>query len=113
MRAAEEQRLKEIEAKINAHNDKFAKGKASFDEKLYAFSDLSKEEIEREKMGLGDFGSSDLPVRSFGLIMPPVSERVNTPEMEEELASLYAMDRGYTPRAYLSTTRGMTSFYHD
>jgi len=105
LKAEEEQRLKDIEAKINEHNQRFANGKASFSEKLYAFSDLSKEEIEETKMGV----PGDVPVRSFGLIMPPESERISTPEMEEDLASLYATDRGYTPRAYFSNNKGLVT----
>lgn len=51
-KAKEAKRLKEVEAQINEENEKFAKGEASFEEKLYPFSDLSKEEFDKEKKGL-------------------------------------------------------------
>merc|ERR1711990_595161 len=49
---AEAKRLKEVEAQINEQNEKFAKGEASSGAKLYPFSDLSKEEMKKEKTGL-------------------------------------------------------------
>merc|ERR1712136_411919 len=72
LKAAEEQRLKEIESKINEHNKKFAKGEATFGEKLYAFSDLAEEEIENKMMGLTGWDpkrGDAPPERAFGLIM--------------------------------------------
>ena len=117
LKAEEEQRLKEVEANINEHNKKFANGEATYGEKLYAFSDLSEDEIKKAKTGLtGGFyttrfgGSWDPkrgdapPERSTGLIMPPESERISSPQ--EELESLYAMDRGYTPRTYFAVNDG-------
>ena len=107
LKAAEEQRLKEIEGKINEHNQKFANGEATFGEKLYAFSDLSEAEIENEMTGLTGWDpkrGDAPPERAMGLVMPPESERINSPE--EELESLYAMDRGYTPRAYFAVNDG-------
>ena len=44
----EAKRLKEVEAEINAHNEKYARGESSFKEQLYSFSDLSKEDFESE-----------------------------------------------------------------
>ena len=52
LKAEEEQRLKEVEAEVDEQNEKFAKGEASSGAKLYPFSDLSKEEFEKEKEGL-------------------------------------------------------------
>merc|ERR1712002_442643 len=113
LKAEEEQRLKEVEAEINEQNEKFAKGEVSSGEKLYSFSDLSKEELENEKMGLSrewDPSRGDAPPeRAMGLIMPPESERIITPEMQEELDSLYEMDRGYTPRAYFAVNDGLVT----
>ena len=102
LKAEEEQRLKEVEAKINEHNKKFANGEATYGEKLYAFSDLSEDEIKKAKTGLTGWDpkrGDAPPERSTGLIMPPESERISSPQ--EELESLYAMDRGFTPRTYL------------
>ena len=39
-KAKEAKRLKEVEAEINEENEKFAKGEASFEEKLYPFSGM-------------------------------------------------------------------------
>ena len=39
-KAKEAKRLKEVEAQINEENEKFAKGEASFEEKLYPFSGI-------------------------------------------------------------------------
>jgi len=110
VKAEEEQRLKEIEEKINQHNKKFANGEATFGEKLYAFSDLSKDEIEKAKMGLTGWDperGDAPPERAMGLIMPPESERINTPA--EELESLYSMERGYTPKAYFAVNDGLVT----
>merc|ERR1712135_239533 len=110
LKAAEAQRLKEIETKINEHNQKFANGDATFGEKLYAFSDLSEDEIENKMMGLTGWDpkrGDAPPERAMGLIMPPESERINPPE--KELESLYAMDRGYSPRAYFSVNEGLVT----
>merc|ERR1712198_382475 len=118
LKAVEEQRLKEVEANINEHNKKFANGEATYGEKLYAFSDLSEDEIKKAKTGLTGYnflrfgGSWDPkrgdapPERSTGLIMPPESERISSPQ--EELESLYAMDRGYTPRTYFVNDGGVS-----
>jgi len=120
LKAEEEQRLKEVEANINEHNKEFANGKATFGEKLYPWSDLSEEEIKRAMTGLtGGFYTTRFgggwdpkrgdapPERATGLIMPPESERINSPA--EELESLYAMDRGYTPRTYFAVNDGLVT----
>jgi len=66
-----------------------------------------------EKMGLSrewDPSRGDAPPeRAMGLIMPPESERVITPEMQEELDNLYEMDRGRTPPAYFSVNYGLVT----
>ena len=111
LKAEEEKRLEEVEAEIKEDNDKYAKGEASSGMKLYAWSDLSKEEIEAEKMGLSrewDPSRGDAPPerRAMGLIMPPESERINSPE--EELDALYETDRGYAPKTYFAVNDGNT-----
>ena len=53
------------QAEINAQNEKFAKGQASFEESMYIWDDLSEEEFLN---------------KMTGLIIPPEDERVNTPE---------------------------------
>ena len=114
LKAEEEQRLKEVEANINEHNKKFASGEASYGEKLYAFSDLSEDELKKAKTGLTDGwdpkrGDAPPERRSTGLIMPPESERISSPA--EELESLYAKDRGYTPRTYFAVNDGKCAFH--
>ena len=108
LKAEDEKRLKEVEAEINADNENFEKGDASSGMKLYAWSDLSKDEIQAEKMGLSrgwDPKRGDAPPeRAMGMIMPPESERINSPQ--EELDSLYETDRGYTPRTYFAFKDG-------
>ena len=52
LKAKKAKRLQEVEDEINADNEKYDKGEASSGMKLYAWSDLSKEEIEAQKMGL-------------------------------------------------------------
>ena len=98
LKVEEEQRLKEVEAEINGR-DPTKSGM-----KLYPWSDLTKEELEEEKMGLSrewDPSRGDAPPerRAMGLTMPPESERIDT---QEELDYLYTSDRGYAPRAYFS-----------
>ena len=108
LKAEEAKRLAEVEAEIIQDNDKYAKGEASSGMKLYPWSDESKEEIEAEKMGLSrewDPSRGDAPPeRAMGLIMPPESERINSPQ--EELDSLYETDRGYAPRTYFARNDG-------
>merc|ERR1712241_11299 len=94
LKAEEAKRLAEVEEEISEDNDKYAKGEASSGMKLYPWSDESKEEIEAEKMGLSrewDPSRGDAPPeRAMGLIMPPESERINSPQ--EELDTLYQTD---------------------
>ena len=108
LKAEEAKRLAEVEAEINEDNEKYAKGEASSGMKLYPWSDKSKEEIEAEKMGLSrewDPSRGDAPPeRAMGLIMPPESERISSPQ--EELESLYETDRGYAPRTYFAVNDG-------
>ena len=108
LKAEEAKRLAVVEAEIIEDNEKYAKGEASSGMKLYPWSDESKEEIEAEKMGLTrewDPSRGDAPPeRAMGLIMPPESERINSPQ--EELDSLYETDRGYAPRTYFARNDG-------
>merc|ERR1712131_25836 len=111
LKAEEAKRLAEVEAEISEDNDKYANGEASSGMKLYPWSGESKEEIEAEKMGLSrewDPSRGDAPPeRAMGLIMPPESERINSPQ--EELDSLYETDRGYAPRTYFAVNDGLVS----
>merc|ERR1711962_299468 len=111
LKAEEAKRLAEVEAEIIEDNEKYAKGEASSGMKLYPWSDKSKEEIEAEKMGLSrewDPSRGDAPPeRAMGLIMPPESERINSPQ--EELDSLYETDRGYAPRTYFAVNDGLVT----
>ena len=108
LKAEEQKRLDEVEAEIMEDNEKYAKGEASSGMKLYPWSDESKDEIEAEKMGLSrewDPSRGDAPPeRAMGLIMPPETERINSPQ--EELDSLYETDRGYAPRTYFAVNDG-------
>ena len=100
-KAKETARLKAVEAEINEENAKYAKGEAHFGEKLYEFSDLSKEEFEKNKEGM------IMPVtRAMGMFMPPESER-NTPENQAKLDVMYDItNRAYVPRSYNSKSLG-------
>jgi len=100
--AEEAKRLKKEEAQINEENKKFAEGKASFQEKLNPWSDLSMKEYLKEKTGVVD--PNDGYAR--GLYLPPESERINTPEEQADLDALYAEDRGRAPRSYSSYSYG-------
>jgi len=99
-KAAEEARLEEEEEMINEENKKYAEGKANFGEKLYAFSDLSKAEFEKEKEGM----VMPAEKRALGMFMPPMSER-NSPANQAKLDAMYAAiaDRS-TPSFYSSQT---------
>ena len=113
LKAEDAKRLQAVEAEINDDNNKFEKGEASSGMKLYSWSDLSKDEIESEKMGLSrgwDPSRGDAPPerRAMGLITAPESERINSPQ--HELDSLYEADRGYAPKAYFAENDGKTNF---
>ena len=111
-RAKEAKRLADVEAEINAENAAYEAGEANFGEKLYSFSDLDKEDFENEKEGISDGwdprrGDARPERRAMGLTLPPESERINSPESQEELDALYsAMDRAYTPRQFSSKRKG-------
>ena len=105
-RAKEAKRLKEVEAEINAHNEKYARGESSFKEQLYSFSDLSDEDFEKEKLGVNGWDprrGDAPPERAMGLILPPESERISSPGLDEMYS---AMDRAYTPRSFSSKNKG-------
>ena len=99
---AEAKQLKKAEDEINKENKKFAEGQASFEEKLYPFSDLTPEEFKREKMGL----IPDSEVRGLGLVEIPEEDRINTPDMQEKLDNLYAQNRVGAPRSFDARRRG-------
>merc|ERR1712038_1406533 len=90
---AEAKELKKAEDEINKENKKFAEGKANFEEKLYPFSDLTPEEFKREKTGL----IPESEVRGLGLVEIPEEDRINTPEMQEnlDLSEQYIIDCAY------------------
>jgi len=104
-KGAEAKRLKEVEDEIDKENKKFAEGKESFKEKLYPFSDLSKEEFKKEKTGLVPDPQGRV-IYAKGLQIPPESERVMTPEMQAKVDELYARNRGWTPRSFSSQSKG-------
>lgn len=109
-KAIEAERLKEVEAQINEQNEKFAKGEATFGEKLYSFSDLTKDEFDAEMLGAREWDPSRgdaPPEREMGLIEPPESMR-NTPENQAKLDALYSKmaDRQAPPSAYFSNSKG-------
>ena len=89
-KAREAARLKEVEAKINDENDKFDKGEATFKEKLYAFSEETKDELANEMFGVPTGNGSE--VRYMGLISPPESERITKPEDQAHFDALFAED---------------------
>ena len=64
--AAAAKNLARNEAEINAQNEKFAKGEASYGEAVQPWDDLSEEEFIKQKTGL---------------ILPPEHERINSPEV--------------------------------
>ena len=100
----ESERLKQVEDEVNEENAKYAKGEASFGERLYPWSDWSKGDFESQKLGVIEPAS-----RSMGLILPPESER-NTPENQAKLDALYShmeKNRAFTPRSYSSQSMGI------
>ena len=64
------------QAEINAQNEKFAKGEASFEESMYIWDDLSEDDFLKQMTGL---------------ILPPEHERVNTPEVLAHFNNLHTM----------------------
>ena len=102
-KAVEAERLQQVEDEVNEENAKFARGEANFGERLYAWSDWSKEDFKSQKLGVIE------PVtKAMGLVMPPESER-NTPENQAKLDALYAsmeMNRAYTPHTYSAQSMG-------
>merc|ERR1711973_471862 len=81
-------------------NDKFDKGEATFKEKLYAFSEETKDELAEEMFGVPTGNGSE--VRYMGLISPPESERITKPEDQAHFDALFARDRGYAPAQFLN-----------
>jgi len=84
-KAEEEQKLKEVEAEIEAQNEAYANGEATFDEKLTPMADIPKEDFEKMFEGMN---MPEEMTRATGLIMPPESER-NTPENQANLEVAY------------------------
>ena len=83
------------EAEINAQNEKFAKGEATFDEAVQEWDDLSEEEFLK---------------KMTGLILPPEDERVNSPEALAHFDNLRKMyDRQNIPATWDSRNQGITN----
>ena len=83
------------EAEINAQNEKFAKGEATFDEAVQEWDDLSEEEFLK---------------KMTGLILPPEDERVNSPEVLAHFDNLRKMyDRQELPATWDSRDQGITN----
>ena len=83
------------EVEINAQNEKFAKGEASFDEVGQSWDDLSNEDFRKQMTGL---------------ILPPEDERVNTPEVLAHFNNLHKMyNRQELPDFWDSRDPGLTN----
>ena len=83
------------EVEINAQNEKFAKGEASFDEVGHSWDDLSNEDFRKQMTGL---------------ILPPEDERVNTPEVLAHFNNLHKMyNRQELPDFWDSRDPGLTN----
>ena len=83
------------EAEINAQNEKFAKGEATFDEAVQEWDDLSEEEFLK---------------KMTGLILPPEDERVYSPEALAHFDNLRKMyDRQQIPATWDSRDQGTTN----
>ena len=94
-----EKQLEETEASIEKENEAYKKGEADFMEKLNEFSDLTKEEFEKEKEGMVMPTKLRANVaRATGLIMPdPESVRLS-PEEQAYLDGIYS--RADPPASY-------------
>ena len=87
--------LEANEAKINAQNEKYANGDATYGEAVYAWDDLSEEELSNTMTGLTH---------------PPDLERVNTPEVLAHFDNLRKMyDRQNIPATWDSRNQGITN----
>ena len=83
------------EAEINAQNEKFAKGNASYGEAVQFWDDLSNEEFVN---------------KWTGLILPSENERVNTPEVLAHFDRLHNMyNRQQLPDFWDSRDPGLTN----
>ena len=96
------QNLAKAEKQINEQNKKFKDGKSAFYEKLNSFSDLSKDQFEKEKQGAKIPKTSQ--GRGLGAIRPPESEWYTSPELEDLYAS-----RQTPPRSFDATKMGKIS----
>ena len=101
--------LAKVEEEINAENAAFDAGEASFDEKLYPWSDDTKEEFEKEKEGALPPPADDrwsITGHYNGLIAPPEDQR-HSPESDAYLKEFYdrMMDRTL-PASYNAITEG-------
>ena len=105
-KAKRKEALKEAEDEVKKENKKYLNGKADWFEEINEFSDLPKDEFEKQKTG-------DLPsnfTRGFGLITPkikPVDE-----ESERYIESLLA-NRATVPASYSAVSAGLVSSVKD
>ena len=95
----EEDLLKKTEKEINDNNEKFEKGESSFEEKLTEFADMSDDELKEHEGA--DF--SDVDARGLGMTMPPLAERISTPNLDDLYAEL---DRQSVPASYSAKDLG-------
>jgi len=98
----EEDLLKKTEKEINENNEKFEKGESSFEEKLTEFADMSDDELKEHEGA--DF--SDLDMRGLGMTMPPLEERISSPNLDDLYAEL---DRQSVPASYSAKDLGMVT----
>lgn len=85
---------------IDEENELFKEGKASFYEKLNDFSDIPKEQFEKEMEGA--ILPDDKKGRGLGAILPPEDEWYTHPELEK-----FYEDRQTPPASYDATTMGI------
>ena len=92
--AAAAKNLAANEAEINAQNEKFAKGEASYGEAVQPWDDLSDEEFKKQMTGL---------------IIPPEHERINSPEVLAHFDNLHKLyNRQELPVFWDSRDPGLT-----
>ena len=98
-KAKRKKALKEAEAEVKKENKKYLNGKADWFEEINEFSDLPKDEFEKEKTGL-------VEEYARGLVEPenePVDE-----ESERYFESLL-LDKASIPASYNAVTAGLVS----
>ena len=107
--------LEKAEEDINKNNEMFAKGQSTYKKRLYAASDLDKNEFDKEKEGAimpkvdATLPKKEEPTkRYFGALMPPENERSNAAN-DVALRNLYrrlAANRDSVPDSYDARSLG-------